>query len=88
MSSRLAEEEIRRRLLSFVRGELLPAPAAAEFEAQTPLLESGLLDSVGSARLLNFIQKEFDLVLPMEEFTIENFRDVRSIAALVRGIDA
>lgn len=72
-------------LLMFVRTQFLDGDATGELTDETPLLAWGVLDSFKTARLLGFIQDEFGSQVPPEQLYAGNFRDIRSIAALVRA---
>ena len=52
-------------------------------EPSSPLLEWGILDSMGMVRLLKFLEEEFAVRIDEEAITPKNFRDVRSISSLV-----
>ena len=44
-----------------------------EVTLDTPLMESGVIDSMGVMTLIAFIANEYDLVLDMDDLTIDNF---------------
>ncbi len=69
----------------FIRTQFLDGDATGELTDETPLLAWGVLDSFKTARLLSFIQDELDSQIPPEQLYAGNFRDVRSIAAMVRA---
>jgi acyl carrier protein len=50
------------------------------------LLESGRVDSLALVELIYAIEEEFDVELQLEQLDAEQFRTVRSIAALVSGL--
>lgn len=66
--------DIEARLQNFISQELLSG--SRQVEAGENLLEGGLIDSVGTIRLLGFIQDEWDVTVPAEDFVIENFESV------------
>ena len=82
MSHDFSHEQIRDRLLAFVREELLEEGSHL-FDERSPLLGSGLIDSVRSAKLLTFVRLELGVALEADQLTMDNFRDVSSLAALV-----
>lgn len=49
----------------------------------TPLVESGFLDSFGSFDLAVFIEQTFDIVVPSTEITMENFGTFNKIELYV-----
>lgn len=72
-------------LLMFIRTQFLDGDATGELTDETPLLAWGVLDSFKTARLLGFIQDELGSQIPPEQLYAANFRDIRSIAAMVRA---
>lgn len=72
-------------LLAFIRTQFLDEDGAGELTAETPLLAWGVLDSFKTARLVGFIQDELGAEIAPAQFSARNFRDVRSIAAMVRA---
>jgi acyl carrier protein len=73
--------EPRNALLTFIRDELLEGRSSSGIEEDTELLQSGIVDSLGIMRLVNFITEEFGYNVPAEDITIENFSSVSVIAA-------
>jgi acyl carrier protein len=49
----------------------------------TDLLESGLLDSLGLVDLLAHMERQFGISLDIEDFEIDDFRSVTTIASLL-----
>lgn len=83
MDHATTDTETTDKLVSFIRDKFLPVEIRSDFGAGTPLLELGVLDSLNAARLLNFIRKEIGTVVPPSMIDTENFRDVRSITAMI-----
>ena len=48
-----------------------------------PLLDSGIIDSLGILRLLSFLDEELDIDISADEIKRENFVDIRTICALI-----
>lgn len=76
------------RLTEYTRSELLGGQAADDLDAQTPLLEWGVLNSLETARLLAFIREEFDVRVPPAQVTSAHFRNLETIADLVSTLQA
>jgi len=49
----------------------------------TPLLDSGMIDSTGVMELIGFLESEFGINVADEEIVPENFETVSRIAAFV-----
>jgi acyl carrier protein len=71
------------RLVTFVREKIWPADMPDELTEESGLLEQGVLDSLKTAMLLNFIRDELGVRVPPLMIEFQNFKDVRSIAAMV-----
>jgi D-alanine--poly(phosphoribitol) ligase subunit 2 len=54
-----------------------------EVRADTAIIENGLLDSIEILNLVGFLEEQFDIALPVEEFVPENFTNAEAIARLV-----
>ena len=78
----MAEPTLEDRLVTFIQG-LVTDDQGIEIDEQTPLLEAGVLDSLKTAMLLNFIHGELHATVPIEKLSTQNFKDVRSIAAVI-----
>lgn len=70
-------------LRTHILDELLPDEPPDALTAQTPLFDSGILDSVAALTLIEFIEDRFGVVLEAHELSIETFGSVATIAALV-----
>ena len=49
-----------------------------------PLLENGILDSLGILEVVTFIEHEFQIILNDDDLKPENFQSICSIAAFVQ----
>ena len=52
----------------------------------TPLLETGILDSLGLLRLVVFVQEQFGIVADDLDFVPEHFASVDAICAYLRSL--
>jgi clorobiocin biosynthesis protein CloN5 len=82
----MSENDFAQRLVGFVRENLLPADSTIELDEQTPLLEAGILDSLKTAILLNYIRDELGVHVSPALIDTRNFANVRSLAAMVDGL--
>jgi acyl carrier protein len=76
---------IEERVRTFIVQELGAYGYGSELRDDYPLLVNGLIDSLGIAELVEFIENEFGVRLELEELVVENFGTVSGIAALVRS---
>ncbi len=68
---------------AYISRELIGEPGLPPLENDTPLLESGILDSLSLLKLLVFLEEEFNV--PVDEFELipENFNTVHAICAYI-----
>lgn len=75
-------EDIRESIRTFIEEGLLGG-ADVTIEPDTPLLELGIITSLSMMRLLSFIRERFEVEIPMNEMTGDNFRNLTAITTLV-----
>jgi acyl carrier protein len=75
------KEEIRQHILS----EFLPGEKASNLKDDTPLRTSGILDSVATIRLVDFVEARFGIEVEAHEASVDNFESINSIAAFVEA---
>lgn len=68
-------------ILNYISRTLLSGKR--EVHPDDDLLGSGIVDSVAMMRLVGFIEQEYEVQIPFEDITIENFTSVRAIAEYV-----
>jgi acyl carrier protein len=78
-----SDGEVRTQILNYIADFLLGEDGTQEVGSDTPLLSSGLIDSVAVEELLRFIEEEYELEFEEEELNAENFETVDRIAVLV-----
>jgi 2-hydroxymuconate-semialdehyde hydrolase len=59
---------------------------AFEVSDDTPLLEEGLLNSLGLIKLVALLERRYGLVVPEEEITPANFRSLATIRRLIASL--
>lgn len=57
-----------------------------DFEKQTNLIADGLLDSLDIVNIISEMDSAFDIEIPVEEVTPENFASVQAMWALVQRV--
>jgi acyl carrier protein len=73
-------------LVNFIREALVSPDTGVEVDADTPLIDRGLLDSLSLLQLMLFIEEQSGVHVPDDEVTLENFRTVSSIGAMVQRL--
>ncbi|MEV4805674.1 phosphopantetheine-binding protein [Nonomuraea sp. NPDC049421] len=81
-------ENLTEKLIAFIQDNLVQDGDDLTIDATTPLLASGLLDSLRTARLLNHLRKDLGVPVPAAKLDPENFRDVATIAAMVTELES
>lgn len=74
--------EITQAILSFLT-RLAPQALADGLSAETPLLSSGVLDSLSVVELMTFVADDLGFEIDDDDFTPENFETVASLVRLI-----
>ncbi len=82
----MAEDDMNFRLLTFIQKNLAPEHLTDEITDTSQLFELGVLDSLRTAMLLNFIRDELGTTVPPLMVEYRNFQDVVSITTMVRSL--
>lgn len=70
-------------LHKFIKDNFLYKKETGDVGDDDPLLDSGIVDSMGILQLVNFLESEFSINVDDEEVVPENFETMNSIAAFV-----
>jgi acyl carrier protein len=79
----MTKDEYRDRLTTFVAAEFMDEEAAPDLTAATPLVESGVLDSLRIAVLLTFIRDGLGVHIPLAKIDAAHFKTIDAIADLL-----
>ena len=69
-------------LIAYIMKEFVEDPDQ-EIDETTPLISSGLIDSLSIISLVAFIDKKFGVKIPDEKGTVENFETITKIIETV-----
>ncbi len=69
-------------LRSFVASEFLDGRDAG-LDADTPLLDWGVIDSISVRKLVTFVRDRFGIDVPQTEVAAKNFASLRAFTALL-----
>ena len=75
---------MRDRIVGYILEEILGEDAPDELTSETPLLSSGLLDSLAVEQLLLYLEDELGVRFEDADYSAENFETVAAIEALLR----
>jgi acyl carrier protein len=68
----------------FILTEFLPDEDPKALENTTPLLSTGILDSIAILQLVNFLESRFRISIPPHEMNVDHLNSVAAITELVR----
>ena len=72
-------------LKSYVHEEFVPDMNPDELVATTPLMQSGILDSLAAIALGQFIEEKYGLLIDPHEVNADNFGTLEQIATFIRA---
>jgi acyl carrier protein len=75
-------EELRATIRTYLTDEF-GADLDAPVTDTTPLIEREIMDSTGILMVIGFLEDEFDIYIDADDVSVDHFRTVTSIAALV-----
>ncbi len=68
---------------SFIAEEILHGSQGRLLDDNEPLIESGIIDSMGIMTLLAFVEEKFSIQIQGDDLIPENFASISAITALV-----
>lgn len=83
MDFAMTEDHVKTKIKKFIFAKF-PLARKQHLGDGGPLLESGILDSLGVLDLVHFAEQEFAIQIVDEELTPENFHTIDCIADFVR----
>jgi acyl carrier protein len=75
--------ETNQALKQFIIDEFLSEYGEDTLDANRPLVEDGIIDSLGIFVLVNFIDTHFGILLESDEIVLDNFETLNTLSALV-----
>jgi methoxymalonate biosynthesis acyl carrier protein len=76
--------EMNEKIRQFIISNLVVFEDEVEFSDSDNIFERGFVNSLFAMQLLNYVQKEFDLVVDDEDIDIANFSSVDNIVKLIQ----
>ena len=77
------EAAIRDKVKSYILNEFLRGEDPDELTSDTPLMTTGILDSLATIKLVTYLESEFDIAVEAHEADAENLDTLDRIVALV-----
>jgi acyl carrier protein len=75
------EEAIR----DYIRGEFLRDQPESELPSDEPLIQAGVIDSLGIFLLIGFLEEHFEIKVEPQDVVLENFETIDAITSLVNA---
>jgi acyl carrier protein len=69
----------------YILEEFLPGEDPSELREDTPLITGGVLDSIGTLRLVTFLEERFHVTLEAHEAGVEHLDTLERIARLLES---
>jgi acyl carrier protein len=80
--------DIAGRIREFIARDMqLGEDATKDLSDTSPLLEGGVLDSLGLMDLVAYLEKEFGIEIADDDIRVDNFRTVADVARLVERLN-
>ena len=75
--------EIQTTVHEFILSEFLPGEDPSELTNDTPLITGGILDSISTLKLVNFLEERFNVTIEAHEAGVDNLDSVGQIVKLI-----
>jgi len=79
-------EVVLENLTKYIRENMLSGDESVRLTTETPLLEWGILNSIGTTRLVGYIRDQFGVRVPPGQIVRQNFQNIKCIANLVDSL--
>lgn len=79
------KDETVRELREFVLREFLPGEPPESLENTTPLISGGVIDSIGTLKLVGFLEERFGIKAEAHEIDEENLDSIELMASFVES---
>lgn len=77
------EQEIKATIKTFILNEFLPGEDPAALTDATPLMTTGILDSIAVLKVVSFLENQFGITIEPHEAVVENLNTLSDMATLV-----
>lgn len=75
--------ELNQKIRKYITSNLIVFDDEAEFSDSDNIFKLGFVNSLFAMKLLNYVEKEFNITVESEEIDIANFSSVDNIVALL-----
>jgi acyl carrier protein len=77
------KQDITATVKTFILNEFLPGEDPAALTDTTPLMTTGILDSIAVLKVVTFLENEFHVTIDPHEAVVENLNTLSDIGRLV-----
>ncbi len=70
---------------TYLLEQFLPGEDPAELTGETPLITGGILDSIGTLKVVTFLEKQFGVELEAHEAGVDHLDTVDRIVELIQS---
>jgi acyl carrier protein len=78
-------ENMKEDLRQFILSEFLPGEKPSNLLDDTPLRTSGILDSMATLRLVDFVEERYGIQVQAHEASVDNFDSIDLISSFVQS---
>jgi acyl carrier protein len=78
-------DDIKAAITEFILKEFLPGENPEELTDSTPLITGGILDSLGTMKLVTFMEEQFKISLQAHETGVDYLNTISDIVKLVQS---
>lgn len=75
----------KKKIEAFIIEEVCPDLGVTEIKEDENLIDSGMMDSLGILKILDFLDEEFGVDLSSDEIKHENFETIKKIMEMVNA---
>jgi acyl carrier protein len=79
------QDEVKNTVRGYIREEFLPDEDPSALADSTPLISSGILDSIATARLVSFLENRFEVRFKASEIGVDRMDTIDLIAATIEA---
>ena len=76
---------ISRDVQAYILQEFLPGENPDNLTESTALMTSGILDSIASLKLVDFLEEKYDIQVEAHDLNLNNFNTIADIASYVHS---
>jgi acyl carrier protein len=81
----MGKNDMQDSIKKYILETFLPDEDPASLTTETPLLTTGILDSIAALELVSFLEKSYAIKVKAHEVNIDNLNTINEIATFVRS---